>query len=65
MRKYNYVVGFITEGQGVYGGYNNGISRYINLLTLDEAQNMINRWKGKQYKKHGTIFKLVKIKTKK
>lgn len=65
MRKHNYLIGFITEGHGVYGGYSDyGISRYVNLLTIDEAQNMINKWKGAQYKKHATIFKLVKIKTK-
>lgn len=57
MRKHNYVVGFIGEGQVVYGKDENHLPKWVEPLTLAQAKKRLNKLaEGKK-----SIYKLVKV----
>lgn len=65
MRRHNYVVGYKSEGNCIYGKDDGPCScRYINLMTLFQAKkelkNMITRNGPRVYK--GVVYKLVEVK---
>lgn len=60
MRKHNYVVGYIGEGQVVYGKDESELARYVTLLTLSQARKSVKRLKSPNVK--SVVYKLVKVK---
>lgn len=60
-RKHNYVVGYTTEGNVVYGRVIGGCNQYVNLLTLYQANTDMKKLNpcGRDY---AAIFKLVPVK---